>query len=218
MRLVLSRAKENASGGEWNKTDEAGWTGWTGRGGGARSRERCRNGRSAEPAAHYKFASFARFRCARQKMSQSFARPWHRISRSFTHSLAGSLSLLSLAVFSVCISFCAPWAKCQLLSWRTRQKVCWNNVKHNLHTISALPFFFSAPASPPLLMFILYWCWCWYWSWWSLCLSVVSGTHRHSLTHACSQCSFDTNLIYVTRRETSRLPAGRRTTATRNLL
>jgi len=36
------------------------------------------NGRSApEPAAHYKFASFARFRCARQKMSQSFRLPFH---------------------------------------------------------------------------------------------------------------------------------------------
>lgn len=30
--------------------------------------------RGAEPVAHYKFASFARFRCARQKMSQSFNR------------------------------------------------------------------------------------------------------------------------------------------------
>lgn len=190
MRLVLSRAKENASGGEWNKTDEAGWVGELAELAGAkreekgeRSRERCRNGRSAEPAAHYKFASFARFRCARQKMSQSFARPWHRISGPLAPSLAASLSLLSPGVFSVCISFYAPWAKCQLLSWRTRQKVCWNNVKHNLHTISALPFFFSVlPASPPLLMFILYWCW--YWRWWSLCLSVVSGTHRHSLTLA----------------------------------
>lgn len=39
--------------------------------------------RGAEPVAHYKFASFARFRCARQKMSQSF-------NRLHTHTQAQS--------------------------------------------------------------------------------------------------------------------------------
>jgi len=62
------------------------------------------NGRAApEPAAHYKFASFARFRCARQKMSQSFPA---RLSltppflpQAFSSSL--SLSLFLYLLFSV---------------------------------------------------------------------------------------------------------------------
>lgn len=100
--------------------------------------------RGTEPVAHYKFASFARFRCARQKMSRSFNRLHTQTytdterenerQRVTVQGLAGrGISLLS-ALSTACIS---PWAKCQLLSWLARQKVCWNNVKHNLHTIFA---------------------------------------------------------------------------------
>lgn len=67
-------------------------------------RGRCRGwsgrGRSTEPAAHYKFASFARFRCARQKMSQSFRPP-------LTLSLGSSPAFVSLfMLLGLNVSFC----------------------------------------------------------------------------------------------------------------
>lgn len=117
------------------------------------------------------------------------------------------LSTLSTA----CIS---PWAKCQLLSWLARQKVCWNNVKHNLHTIlrllhirlaschsflfSVLSSLFSVHSSQFSLASCLVSC-----LFVSFCCCLVpvvimfAGRVRHAqtLTHARSQCSFDTNLI-----------------------
>lgn len=68
-------------------------------------------GRAApEPAAHYKFASFARFRCARQKMSQSFPA---RLSltppflpQAFSSSLVLSLSFsISFSLSHSCVLY-----------------------------------------------------------------------------------------------------------------
>lgn len=122
---------------------------------------------------------------------------WHRpfsLKRSLVLSLSLSLSLSPFLCLipAFCITFYAPWAKCQLLSWRTRQKVCWNNVKHNLHTIFALPFFthfFSSHSSCSVSVGGHY-----------VCRSCQARTDTHSRSLTLAQCSFDTNLIYATLR------------------